>query len=259
MLGERSMHVVAISSWKEETTELAQALANALGITAFEARPRLMGSGPAVVASLADAEKAAALEKKLNQIGFTTLIVDAMAVRSRTDHFIVRRFQFNTSSLLIETSSGQQEEIPFEEIDLLLPATHISGTSEIKTITERKISIGKTLLSGGIPMTHKVEHQEEVTKEERGKVLYLYAGQRSPVIFSQNGMTYDGFGAAMKLTRELNFSHLTNELRRLCPQAGYDDRLLNRVGQARLLGPTLNPETSLDLATDILARSMRRR
>jgi hypothetical protein len=237
---------------------LVQALASALGITPYEARPRIIGNGPAVVASFADTEMALALAKKLNQIGFTTLIVDSMALRSSAGHFIVRRFQFNKWSMLIETSGGQQEEIPYEDIDLLLPGTSIVGTSETKTVTERKFSIGKTLLSGGIPMTGKVEHQEEVTIEERGKVLYLYAGKRPPVVFSQNGMTYDGFGAAMKLSRELNFAHLTSELRRFCPRAGYDDRLLNRVGQARLLGPTLNPETNLDLAAEILARSLQR-
>ncbi len=251
------MHVVAISSWKEETAGLVQALASALGITAFEARPRMIGNGPAVVASFADAEMALALAKKLNQIGFATLVVDALTIRSKTGQFIARRFQFNKWSLLIETSAGQQEEIPYEEIELFLTGTSIAGTSETKTVTERKFSIGKTLLSGGIPMASKVEHQEETTTEERGKVLYLYAGQRPPVVFSQNGMSYEGFGAEMKLSRELNFTHLTSELRRLCPGVRYDDRLLNRAGQARLLGPTLNPETNLDLAAEILARSLR--
>lgn len=252
------MHVVAISSWKEETAELVQALASVLGITAFEARPRLIGNGPAVVASFADKEMAVALAKRLNQVGFATLVVDAAAVRSRAGHFVVRRFQFNKWSLLIETSGGQQEEIPYEEIQLLLPGTSIAGTSETITITERKFSIGKTLISGGIPMTSKVERQEEVTKEERGKILYLYAAKRMPIVFSQNGMSYDGFGPAMKLSRELNFAYLLSELRRFCPGAAYDDRLLNRAGQVRLLGPSLNPETNLDLAADILARSLRK-
>jgi hypothetical protein len=251
------MHLVVITSWKEETTELAQALASALGITAYEARPRMIGAGPAVVASFADSEKALELVKKLNQSGFATLVVDAIAVRSRADRLSVRHFQFNKCSLRIETSGGQQEEIPYEEIDLLLPGTSIVGTSEIKTVIERKFSLGKTLLSGGIPMTSKIEHQEEVTNEARGKVLYLYAGKRSPFIFSQNSMTYDGFGSSMKLTRELNFAYLISELQRFCPGAKYDDRLLNRVGQVRLLGPTLNPETNLDLAVDILAASQR--
>jgi hypothetical protein len=107
-------------------------------------------------------------------------------------------------------------------------------------------------------MTKKIEHKEEVSTEERGKVLYLYAGQRQPVFFSQNGMTYDGFGPAMKMSRELNFAFLTSELRRLSPKAIYDDRLVNRAGQVRVLGPALNPETNLDLASEILARTLRR-
>lgn len=257
MVTEGSMHVVAINRWKEVSPELIQALAAVLGITAFEARPRMIGTGPAVVASFADKEMALALAKKLDQIGFATLIVDAVAIRARAGQFVVRRFQCNKWSLLVEASSGQQEEIPYEEIDLFLPGTSIVGTSETRTVTERTFSIGKTLLSGGIPMTSKVEHQEDITAEERGKVLYLYSGKRPTIVFSQNGMTYDGFGAAMKLSRELNFAHLINELRRLCPGAGYDDRLLNRAGQARLLGPTLPPETNLDLAAEILARSHR--
>jgi hypothetical protein len=77
------------------------------------------------------------------------------------------------------------------------------------------------------------------------------------VIFNRAAMNYDGLGAAMKLTRALNFSHLTNELRRLAPQACYDDRLLKRAGLVRLLGPALSPETDLDLAFEILARSLR--
>jgi len=97
-----------------------------------------------------------------------------------------------------------------------------------------------------------------VTTEKRENILYLYAGERSPVVFSQSGMSYEGFGAAMKLTRELNFTFLKSELRRLSPTAGFDDRLLNRLGQVRLLGPTLNPETNLDLAFEILARNLRR-
>lgn len=251
------MHLVAISNWKEETAELVQAFARTLGVAVYEARQRMIGKGPVVVASFADAEMALALAHKLNEIGFATLIVDARSVRSSADYFIVHRFQLKPLSMLIESSGGQQDEIPYDAIDLLCLGTSIVATSVTKTITERKLSIGKTLLSGGIPMTSKVEHQEEISQEERGKVLYLYAVRRLPVIFSQNSMNYNGFGADMKLSRELNFAHLISELRRLCPGASYDDRLLNRIGQVRVLGPTVTPETNLDLAAYILAQSLR--
>ncbi len=251
------MHVVAICNWKEESAELVQALANALGITVYEARQRMFGNGPAVVASFADQKPALELAGKLKQSGIATLIFDAAAVRSSAGYFIVRRFEFKKWSIRIETSDGQRTEIPYDEIDLLLPCTSIVGVSEQKTVIERKLSIGKTILSGGIPMTTKVERQEAVTSEERTKVLYLYAGKRLPVIFSQIGMTFDGFGDAMKLSRELNFAHLISELQRLCPGAVYDDLLLSQMGQVRLLGPGLNSETNLNLAVEVLALSLR--
>ena len=256
---EGTMHVVVIHGWKAETAELAQALSGALGITVFEARQRMTGKGPAVVAGFADPEQALALAKRLNQIGIATLIVEAAEDRGPARHFIVRRFELGESLLRIETSDQQQAEIPYGEIDLLLSATSIAEYSEKKTITGRKFSIGKTIMAGGIPMSKKVERQEEVTTEERSKVLYLYAGNRLPVVFSQNHMIYDGLGAAMKLSREMNFTYLISELRRLSPGAVYDDRLRNRAGLVRLLGPALDPETNLDLAVEILAQCLRSR
>lgn len=252
------MHVVVIPGWNEETTELAQAISDVLGITVFEARQRMIGGGPTVVASFADPQQALVLVKKLNQNGIATMVVDATVVRGRAGYFIVRRFELNESSLCIETADRQRAEVPYGEIDMLLLATSIVEYSETKTVTKRKFSFGKTMLAGGIPMSKKVKYQREVATEEHGKVLYLYASRRQqPVVFSQDGMTYDGLGAAMKLSRELNFTYLISELRRRSPGAAYDDRLLKRVGQTRLLGPALNPETNIDLAAEILARSLR--
>ena len=251
------MHVVVIHGWEKETTELADAVAGALGIAVFEARQRMSGNGPAVVASFTDPQQALTLSKKLNQGGIATLVVDATEVGNRAGRFIVRRFELNESSMQIEAADRQRTEIPYEEIDLLLPSTSIVEYSEKKTVTVRKLSVGKTLLAGGIPLSKKVKREEEVTTEERSRVLYLYAGNRMPVVFSQTGMTYDGLGAAMKLSRELNFTYFISELRRRCPAALYDDRLHNRAGLVRLLGPALSPEANLDLAVEILAWTLR--
>ena len=251
------MHVVAIDGWREVTPELVQALAGELGITAYEARQRMIGGGPAVVASFPDAAQAGALESKLTQKGIKALVLDAVAGCSSAGCFMVRRFELGDVSLRIETGDGQSVAIPYSEIDALLPGMSISGAVETKTVTERRLSLGKTLLSGGIPMTKKVAHQEEVTTEERRKFLYLYAGERLPVVFSQDGMAYDGLGPAKKLSQEQNFAYLISELRRLSPIAVYDDRLLTRLGQIRILGPAQKPETNLDLGAAILAACLR--
>jgi hypothetical protein len=251
------MFVVAIYGWREETPEMAQVLAGTLGIMVFEARQRLIGGGPSVVASFADLLQARALAEKVSSCGIKAFIVDATTVRQRGGFFIVRRFTFEDRVLKIETHNGQQETIPYAEIELLLTGTSVVGSSETKTIVEKKFSLGKTLLAGGIPMTKKVERQEEVSSEESEQVLYLYGHDRPTAIFSQNGMNYDGFGAEMKLSRKLNFSHLISQLRLHASGAAFDDRLLNKISQVRLLGPAQGREASLDLAAEILAQSLR--
>lgn len=249
------MFVVAIYGWQEETAEMVQALAGALGIMVFEARQRLIGGGPAVVASFADQQQARQLADKINCIGIKTLIVDATTVSLRGSFTIVRRFVFEERVLKIETHTGHQETLPYAEMELLLTGTSVVGVSETKTVVEKKFSLGKTMLSGGIPMKTKVERQVEVSSEESEQVLYLYTHARPAAIFSLNGMNYDGFGTEMQLSRMLNFSHLISQLR-LHAAAVFDDRLLSRVSQSRLLGPAQGREASLDLAAEILARCL---
>ena len=107
------MFVVAIYGWREETPEMVQALADALGIIVFEVRQRLIGGGPSVVAGFADQQQASVLAEKLDRIGIKALIVDAAAVRLRSGFFIVRRFKFEDSVLKIEAHNGQQETLPY--------------------------------------------------------------------------------------------------------------------------------------------------
>ncbi|MBN2029957.1 hypothetical protein JW824_06890 [bacterium] len=252
------MHVVVLYGWKEETPEFIQAISKALGLTAYEIRQRLISGSPTVVASFADPQQAVVFAEKLNQNRIATLIVDATEVRNRAGYFIVRHFEFKELSLRIEAVDGRRAEIPYREIDVLLPGTNIVKYSETKTVTERKFSLGKTLLAGGIPMSKKVERQKDVAGQKYKKVLYLYTPRRQqPVVFSQESVTFEGLGSAMKISGEMNFLYMINELHRLSPGAAYDNRLLQRIGQVRLLGPTLNPEIHFDLAMEILAQILR--
>jgi hypothetical protein len=252
------MHVVVVNSWKEETDELTQEIARTLGITAYEVKQRMLCGSPTVLVSYADPRQAQVLVNKLNLLGMNAFVVDAVEVRNRTGSIIVRHFKLNETSLRIETGDNRSAEIPYRKIDVLLPATSTVTISGTKTTTEKRFSLGKTLLTGGIPMFDKVTRQQEMTSEESKGVLYLYViNRREPVIFSQDGLTYEGLGEAMKLSRVMNFNVLLSELHRHSPGAAYDDRLLKRIGQIRLLGPTLNPDTHLDIAAEILVSSLR--
>ncbi len=247
------MHVVAVCGWKDESPDRLQALAASLVITLYEARQRIIGGGPAVVASFADPQQAGDLAARLENAGISFRVIDSSAVCGAGCSFMVRSFEIGQSSLCVSAADGSSRVIPYEEIGLLLPALSIQGHTETRTVTERKLSLGKTLLSGGIPMTKKVSHQEEVRSEERSRLLYLYAGDLRRIVFSQDGMTYETLGPLMKPSREMNFATLVNELQSRAGNAVWDDRLLTRVGQIKLLGPAQHSADNLDLAAEVLA------
>ncbi|OHB25139.1 MAG: hypothetical protein A2X84_09050 [Desulfuromonadaceae bacterium GWC2_58_13] len=252
------MHLVVAFGWQKEEVAVAQTIADALGTVAFEARQKIAGGGPAVLACFADPRQAEALSGRLTGDGVPALVVDPLAVRKRKPPFLVRRFGLGEQALRVESVTGELGDIDYATIDLLLVAICSAGQIQTTaTVTKRKFSLGKTLLAGGMPMTRKVTLEQPQTSEVRDETLWLYARGRTPVIFNRAAMNYDGFGDAMQLTRDLNFAHLKNTLRRLAPQAGYDDRLLKRATLVRVLGPTLSPEGDLDLAFEILARSLR--
>jgi hypothetical protein len=252
------MHLVVGHRWHQEDAVIAKAIADVLGILVFEARQKISGGGPAVLASFADPQRAETLAARLSQEGVPSLVADTEAVRSGKQPFYVHRFVLGEQALQLESSDREFCEIEYSTVELLLVA--ICKAGEIQTTgteTKRKFSLGKTLLAGGVPMTKKVQSEKTVTVEERDETLWLYTHDRTRVIFDRSAMTYDGRGYAMLFTRDLNFPHLNNEHTRLASQARYDDRLLKRASLVRLLGPSLNPETDHDLAFEILSRSLR--
>ena len=252
------MHIVAVHNWQKEEAEVAKTIAETMGIVAFEARQKISGGGPAVLASFADQQRAETLATQLSQAEVPALVIDTVAVRSLSQQLHVGQFVLSPQALQIKLSDGKLCEIDYDTIDLLLIAICSAGQKQtVATETERKFSLGKTLLAGGVPMTKKVKSEKVVNIEERDETLWLYTRGGPTVVFNRGAMSFEGLGDAMQFTRDLNFAHLKNELRRLAPQAGYDDRLLKRAAMIRLLGPALNPETDFDLAFEILSRSLR--
>ncbi len=252
------MHLVAIHNWQTEEADVARTIAEVTGTLVFEARQKISAGGPAVLASFADSHQAETLANKLLNGGIPTVVIDTTVVRDRLQPFRVRRFVPGPQLLRVESFDGTFCDIDYTAIDLLLVATCSFGSAQTVTKeTERKFSLGKTLLAGGVPMTKKVTKEKTVNSEERDATLRLYTSGGLQMVFNRAEMSYDGLGDAMQFTRDLNFTHLKNELRRLAPQAVYDDRLLKRASLVRLLGSTLNPETDLDLAFELLARSLR--
>ena len=133
------MHIVAVYGWQKEEVLVAKAIADMLGTLVFEARQKISGGGPAVIANFADPQQAQALADNLSRDGVPALLIDSVIVRSSTPAIHVRRFVLGPRSLQIESVDGVSSVIDYDSIGQLLVATSNSGqTQAIDTVTERK-------------------------------------------------------------------------------------------------------------------------
>jgi len=253
------MHIVAIHNLTGDKEAPALALASALGTTVYEARLRLNvpGGGPSVVAGFAEIRQAEESARKLRAAGFTAMILSQNAIESDASRFIVRRFEFSDQGIHAESRQEKSLEVAFRDIDLILRGTSIVRKTETKTIEKRKLDIGRALMTSGLSITKSEKSIRETTTEDREGFSHLYSKGGPALVFRECGVLYDSLGPAMQPSRAANFITILTELRRRCPHALYDDRLVNRGGLAQLLGPMLSPEEHLNVATSLLARVLR--
>jgi hypothetical protein len=253
------MHVVVIYSLDDNKESMSEALAASLGTTTYEAAARLRvpGSGPLTVAVFAEKNRAVGLLEKLQSTGFSAFVLTSDEIEMEGRALIVRRFSLGGRDLSVTTDKGDGISIPFQKIELILRGTAIAHDVATETVKNRSLSLGRAVLSGGMMITKTTKNVREITTEERQGFVNLYIGNNPTLVFFENGLVYDSLGSAMRQSRSANFAYLVAELRRRCPDSLYDERLLRRAGQVAILGPSLNPEEHLIVATALLQKMFR--
>jgi hypothetical protein len=254
------MHLVAIHSLNKDKESMADSLAAALNTTLYEALTRLRcpGSGPFTVAVFAGKEQAEKLSERLNSSGFRSSVLTAEEIARDEGAWIVRSFELE-HQLHIKTEKGENLDIAFQGVELILPGISTSRDTTTETVKHRSINLGRAVLTGGMILTKTTKTTRDVTTEARERFVNLYASDAPVIVFRENSLDYNSLGPARKLSRSENFAHVLAELRRCCPNALYDERLLNKSAQAALLGPLLNPDKHLAVATALLAKVLRER
>ncbi len=252
------MHIVAIHHLGQDRESHAPALVIALGMTMYEVLSRLRspGNGPFTVGVFADQERAVQMEAKLRSAGFSAVFLTEDEIAAELSPLIVRKFVLSEHDLAVVTENGQNLSIPFRNVRLILRGIGIVRGTTTETVKSRSVSLGRAVMSGGLMFTKTTKTVQEFAVEERSAFFNLYAEGNPVMVFRENAIVFDSLGPALQASRALNFTYLIAELRRSCQNALYDERLLTRSAQIALLGPTLNPEEHLSVATALLAKTL---
>lgn len=251
------MYVVAIYSTEPTDGSRAPALAAVLGGTAFDVRHRVLSPGPCVVAATPDAVVARDLAARLQAAGFPSLVRDADAIARSNIWTVVRSFELGAAGIRATPRQGEPLDIPWSAVRLVVRGTMVDTETTVETHTEKKFDLGRAVASGGLMRNKKVKVEHTHTEQTREGFFHLYAAGLPVAVFGETTVDYQGLGERMQHTRAVNFvvliDHIREQICELAPHAAYDDRLLTRVGQSVLLGPTLDPGRYLSVASALLS------
>jgi hypothetical protein len=237
------MYVIAIHYSPGAGEVLARPLAEALDLTLYEARARLVApeGGPVVVASYSEIEPAWACAGRLRANNLVPILLTPEDIESDSMRFLVRSFELGEQGVAATSRRGEAVEIAYGDVDLAVQGVRIETRTETETIP------------GMLKMTRKVK---QVTKETRDEFLHLYAPGRPPLAFRAGDINYQSLGPDLQAYSAANFAILTERLRQSLSRGRWDDRLTRSTAHARILGPSLT-ENHLDIALSLLVRVLR--
>lgn len=215
------MEIVAIAGASGDPDERAAALATATGMPVYQARRHVAGGGPRVVATYGVRQAALDAADALRRAGFETVVIGAAALaRMRLD---VRAFEFEEQAILASDREGARLRVPYADVAVLV----------------------RGVRAGDGP-------------DEREPFVAVHGGSGALLVFREAHLQYDGLHLERQPTAAANFVRLASRLRGRAIHAAYDERLNTRAGQLAVLGDVLTPEAHLDVAIELVARTLRR-
>lgn len=221
------MFVVGIASLAGAIDVEVQSLAADLGMTAYDARQLLLPGLPAPILFTTDKNRALALLGSVRGRGNEAVAFDSSAVVSSGAMLLLRRFHLGEEGLVVDGPTA--DHCRYEDLRVLLRATHEVQFENNSEQTERKFSAGRALLSGGLVVTKKESSKSTSRGEDKREVLYLFRrGGKAPWLLPDSGVRYDWLGDRMAPTERANFLTVIAMLNERAVHAVYDERLVGR-------------------------------
>jgi hypothetical protein len=233
------MHLVALTRWNpdKKLDQELPVLAPALHLAPYDARLRLVTPPPAVLASGLELAAAQQLLGVLRARGHGAVACDVTSVPPAERSILVRGFELGPEVFVGLDEQRRRFELPYAQILGFARAAELSSQTQSVETSEKKLAIGRALMSGGMMMNKTVTKVETTGSSERQQVAYVFRSTApEPVLLKQYSLSYEGLGAARGSSAHQSFEALIAALRTRTPGAMHDDRLLTHKRLPDLTG-----------------------
>jgi hypothetical protein len=200
--------------------------ADLTGMVLADVNRRLLGVMPRVLLPAAPAERTDELVSDLEGLGFVAFACDPRTVPGDADRLLVRGIEARPDGVTFVDGQGQKHDCPSTAMALIQRGVRVSSTSEKVETTERRVDVGKAVLTGGMLLTSKVKKQTVHTQENREAFLLVVRNDGEPdAIIYERRLDYRFLGADKQPSSFANLERTLARLRALAPTAPVDDRL----------------------------------
>jgi hypothetical protein len=188
---------------------------------------RLMGIMPRVLLPAAPAERVDEIVSGLESLGFVAFACDPSAVPSDDDRLVVRGMEVRADGVTFFDGQGQGHVCPKGALAVIQRGVRVNTSSEKVETTERKLDVGKAVLSGGLMLTSKVKKESVRTQESREGFLLVARNDGEPdAIIHERRLDYRFLGTDKQPSSFANLERTLAHLRTLAPAVPVDDRLM---------------------------------
>jgi len=223
------------------------------GLVLADLNRKLAGILPRVLFTGLGAASAPAMVQGLEALGFVVLTLEGGAAPSDRERVLARRIEFSSGSVCVTDREGRTHACPPSSISLLQRGTRTSTTSEKVTTSERKLDVGRAVLSGGLMLTKTTEKTSIKTTQNAEPFLLIQRNDGEPeLMLYERRIDYAGLGAEMQPASRGNLETVWTKLKAMAPSL-VDDRV-SRPGFVSGLPTTADDPVDLALFLVALAR-----
>jgi hypothetical protein len=220
------VNLVAIAELRSTVDAAVTSMASDLGTTPYELRLLLNAGIPAVVLASVDERAARTVFAAIVRHGHAAVRCERREVTSSSAMTRLRAFELDTEEMVAH--AGSAERLRYDDIAVLLRATHHRSTETVEKVKERQFRPGLAIVTGGLVMSRKTTREVTTRTEQREQALYIFRrGGAPPWILRERSALYGGLGADLRPSSFESFAATVARLRASAPWAAYDERLMN--------------------------------
>jgi len=192
-----------------------------------EYRTRLLMTGklPKIIARYQSLQEADSVIKDLIATGLIAFVYEESIADININCMKAKSIEFKPSEIICHGPGHETKSLTTADVFLIIKSNRQIINQKETTTTKHKLSIKKTLITGGIPIFDKVKTTNFTESVSYEMCLRIYDRTSLQVELNQNNMDYKFLAQKRGLSSTINFNTTVSEIHNTFPDAIFDDKL----------------------------------